>query len=88
VGSEVLGKRARRLLEALVAGERDAMKLSVIALGSVRRKMPQLAVALAGQCTAHHATLIAGALEWVDVLGRQIGEMDQQLHAWLGPMAP
>jgi transposase len=75
-------------LEALVAGERDAAKLSVMALGSLRRKMPQLAVALAGPCTAHHATLIAGALELVDVLGRQIVDIDQQLQALLGPMAP
>ena len=48
VVSEVCGKHARRLLEALVAGERDAAQLSVMALGRVRRKMPQLAVALAG----------------------------------------
>ena len=57
-------------------------------LGVVRRKMPQLAVALEGQCTAHHATRMAGALALVDVLGRQIVEMEQQLQAWLGPLAP
>src|SRR5262249_52620873 len=61
VGSEVLGKSARRLWEALVAGARDAARLSARALGSVHRKIPQRAVALAGQCTAPHATLIAGA---------------------------
>jgi transposase len=88
VVSDVFGKSARRMLEALVAGERDAAKLSVMALGSVRRKMPQLAVALEGQLTEHHATLMAGALELVDVLGRQLVDMDQQLQAWLGPMAP
>ena len=88
VVSEVCGKRARRMLEAWVVGERGAAKLSVMALGGVHRKMPQLAVALEGQCIAHHATLMAGALELVDVLGRQIGEMDQQLQEWLGSMAP
>ena len=88
VVSDVFGKSARRMLEALVAGERDAAKLSAMALGSLRRKIPQLEVALEGQFTAHHAKLIAGALELVDVLGRQIVEMDQQLHELLGPMAP
>jgi transposase len=63
VGSDVFGKRARRMLEALGAGERDAAKLSAMALGNVRRQIPQLAVALAGQLIAHHARLIAGALE-------------------------
>ena len=88
VVSDVLGKSARRMLEALVAGERNAAKLSAMALGSLRRKIPQLEVALEGQCTAHHATLIAGALELVAVLGRQIVDIDQQLQALLGPMAP
>jgi transposase len=88
VGSDVFGKSARRMLDALVAGERDAAKLSAMALGSLRRKIPQLEVALEGQFTEHHAKLIAGALELVDVLGRQIGEIDQQLHELLGPMAP
>ena len=88
VVSEVLGKRARRLLEAVVAGARDAAQLSGMALGSWRRKMPQREVALAGQCTAHHATRSAGALELVDVRGRQLGDMEQQRQAWLGPMAP
>jgi transposase len=88
VGSEVCGQRAWRLVEALVAGERDAVQLAAMALGSVRRKIPQLAVALEGQWTAHPARLIAGALELVDVLGRQSGERDQQLQALLGPLAP
>ena len=86
VVSEVCGTSARRLLEAWVAGERDAAKLSAMALGSWRRKIPQLAVALAGPCTAHHAKLIAGALELVDVRGRQSVAMDQQLHELLGPI--
>ena len=88
VVSDVFGKSARRMLEALVAGARDAAKLSAMALGSLRRKMPQFAVALEGQFTAHHATRIAGALELGDMLGRQLGEIEQQLHALLGPMAP
>ena len=76
------------MLEALVAGERDAAKLSVMALGRLRRKSPQLEGALEGQGTAHHAQRIAGALELVDVLGRQLVDMAQQLHEVLGPMAP
>jgi transposase len=54
----------------------------------LRRKIPQLEVALEGQFTAHHAPLIAGALELVDELGRQSVELDPQLHELLGPMAP
>jgi transposase len=63
VVSDVCGESARRVVEALVAGERDAAKLSAMALGSLRGKIPQLEVALEGQFTAHHAKLIAGTLE-------------------------
>jgi len=88
VVSDVFGKSARRMLDALVAGERDTAKLSALALGSLRRKIPQLEVALEGQFTTHHATLIAGALELVDVLGRQIATIDHQLQELLSPMTP
>ena len=88
VVSDVCGKSARRMLEALMGGERDPQKLSVMALGSLRGKRPQLAVALEGQCTEHHAKRITGALELVDVLGRQSAELDGQLRELLGEMAP
>src|SRR5215467_14591513 len=50
--------------------------------------MPPRAVALAGQCPAPHAQLIAGALEWGDGWGRPLGEMEPLRHAWRGPLAP
>ena len=86
--SDVFGKSARRMLDALIAGEREPRKLSVLALGSLRRKIPQLEVALEGQFTEHHARLIQGALELVDMLGRQIAEIDQQIDELLGEMSP
>jgi transposase len=88
VVSDLFGKSARRMLEALVAGERDPAKLSAMALGTLRGKIPQLEVALEGQFTEHHAKLIKGALELVDVLGRQIAEMDQQLQELMSEMPP
>jgi transposase len=48
----------------------------------------QLEVALEGQFTEPHATLIGGALQWVDVLSRQIARIDQELDELLTPMAP
>jgi transposase len=88
VVSDVFGKRARRMLEGLVAGERDPAKLSAMALGTLRGKIPQLEVALEGQCTEPHATLMKGALELVEVLGRQIAERAQQLQELLSEMPP
>ena len=88
VVSDLFGKSARRMLDALVSGERDPQKLSAMALGTLRGKIPQLEVALEGQFTEHHARLIGGALELVDVLGRQIAEIDQALQELLSEVAP
>ncbi|MFH9348041.1 hypothetical protein [Kitasatospora sp. NPDC017646] len=46
VVSDVLGKSARAMLEALEAGERDPQVLSALALGSMRGKIPVLSEAL------------------------------------------
>lgn len=80
VMSDLFSKSGRRMLEALCAGERDPKKLAVLALGTLRRKLPQLELALTGQCTAHHGRLIQGSLELIDLLDRQIAELDEQMR--------
>ena len=67
VASEVFGKSGRRMLAALIGGERDPHTLAALALGTLRRKLPQLELALTGQCTAHHARIIQGALDLIDL---------------------
>jgi transposase len=61
VVSDLFGRSGRRLLAALVAGERAPKPLAALALGVLRRTQPQLALALTGQCTDQHAWLIQGA---------------------------
>src|SRR5579883_998852 len=46
VASDLQGKSARAMLEALVAGERDTQALAELALGRMRRKIPDLQEAL------------------------------------------
>src|SRR5262249_59214138 len=63
VVSDLMGKSARAMLEALVAGERDPDVLAELALGSMRGKRPVLAEALTGRFTAHHAFLVPPILD-------------------------
>jgi hypothetical protein len=46
------------MLAALIAGERDPRQLATFALRTLRRKLPELELALTAQCTAHHGRLI------------------------------
>jgi len=71
---------------ALVAGERDPQVLASLALGSLKRKRPQLELALTGQCTAHHGTLLGLLLELIEMLDRQIATLDQQIGVLVAPL--
>jgi transposase len=88
VVSDVFGKSGRQMLQALLAGERDAQKLASMALGRLRRKLPELELALTGQFTEHHGRLIALSLELIDLLERQIAELDEQIRMLVEPFLP
>jgi transposase len=88
VVSDLFGRSGRRMLAALLAGERDPKTLAALALGVLRRKQPQLELALTGQLTEHHAWLIQGALELIDLLDRQLTDLDQPIGELMAPLAP
>jgi transposase len=88
VVSDVFGKSGRQMLQALLEGERDAQTLASLALGRLRRKLPELEVALTGQFTEHHGRLIALSLELIDLLERQIAELDEQIRLLVEPLLP
>lgn len=53
--SNVTGVSARRILNALIAGERDVHILAELAVWAARKKIPALVEALDGTFTDHHA---------------------------------
>jgi transposase len=55
VVSDVLGKSARAMLAALIAGERDLKVLSELELGRMRPRVGALEQALLGRFCDHHA---------------------------------
>jgi transposase len=57
VVSDLFGVSGRRMLAALIAGERDLQKLAALALGKLRRKLPDLELAL----TASSPTITPGS---------------------------
>jgi transposase len=88
VVADLFGASGRRMLSALIAGEREPKALAALARGRLRRKLPQLEMALSGQFTPHHARLIQGALDLIDLLDRQIVDLNQQIGDLVAPLAP
>ena len=81
VASDVLGMSGRRMLRALIDGERDPEVLAEMAIGKLRNKIPQLREALRGRFRPHHASLIGMSLDHVDHLERAIAQLDAQVDA-------
>lgn len=88
VASKVLGKSQRAMVEALIAGERDAAVLAGMALGKMRPKIPALAEALVGRFAAHHAAVARAILDHIDFLDATIARLDEEVAARLGPFLP
>jgi transposase len=87
VATDILGVSGRAMLEALVHGTTDATVLAELARGKLRRKLPALRAALAGQFRAHHARLVAQLLAHLDYLDEMIDDLSSQIASQLAPFA-
>jgi transposase len=87
VASEVLSKSGRRMLEALIAGQRDPAVLAEMALGKMRIKRAALGEALAGHFGPHHAVAVRQILDHVDFLDHSIIVVSEQVATRMAPHA-
>jgi transposase len=87
VASDVMGKSARAMLEALIAGERDPAVLANFAQTRMRVKIPELRLALEGGFSEHHALLLRMLLDHIDHLTAAIDRLDAQVEVEVAPFA-
>jgi transposase len=87
VASDVMGKSARAMLEALIAGERDPAVLADFAQTRMRLKIPELRLALEGGFSEHHALLLRMLLDHIDHLTAAIDRLDAQVEVEVTPFS-
>ena len=68
VVSDVLGKAGRRMLEALITGERDVEVIAEMAVTRMRPKIPQLQLALESRFDDHNALMVPMHFTHIDHL--------------------
>jgi transposase len=85
VVSDLLGVNSRRIIEALVAGERDPHRLAALTDGRLKATKGELAVALEGRFTPHHAFLVREHLAMIDHLVERIANFEREVEALLAP---
>lgn len=85
VATDVLGVSGRKMIEALIAGEKDISKLADLAEKRLRHKIPQLQRALEGEVTEHHRFLLRRLLDQYDFFEKEIARISERLAAIAPP---
>jgi transposase len=83
--SDVLGKSGRAMLNALVSGETDPVRLAALAQRGVKASQATLQEALRGRVTQHHRFLLQLHLSQIDALDRAITTIDREVEVNLDP---
>jgi len=85
VASSITTKSGRAMIEALIDGERRPKVLADLALGKMRSKIPDLALALEGRFGDHHALMCRLHLDHIGHLDEMIAKLDAQVEAMMAP---
>ncbi len=80
VASDVLGKSGRAMIQAMISGETDPSTLADLSKRTLRRKIPQLQLALEGHLTPHHRFMLKQLMWHVTNLEQQIAAFDAEIR--------
>ena len=87
VASDVLGVSGRSMLTALIGGAENPDQLAGLARGQLRKKQPELILALQGLVTNHHRFLLRTLLKQIDQLENLIAEYASRIDQVMAPFA-
>jgi transposase len=85
VATDIMGKSARAMLEALLAGQTDPVKLAALARGRLKAKRAQLEEALVGVLKPHHRFMLTEPFSLIDTLDEAITRVSQEIAQRLDP---
>jgi len=83
VVTDIVGVSSRRMILAIRSGIEDANELAELAKGALRRKVPQLRLALDGRVHEHHRFLLTMLIEHIEYLEQSIHRIEVQIEAHL-----
>jgi len=86
VVTDIVGKSGRAMIQALIAGESDPVKLAALADRRIRASPEQLREALRGRVTEHHRFLLHVHLQYIDFADAAIKDIDRKVAALIARM--
>jgi transposase len=84
--SDILGLSGRRMIEAMIAGQRNPFKLAELADRRIRASPKALYDALHGRLTDHHRFMLRLYLRQYDALAAAIVQIDEAVEAAIARM--
>ena len=88
VATDITGLSGRRMLHAMVEGERDPQVLAELAVRRLRDKIPALTQALAGRFSEHHAFLVETHLRLIDDHTAVLDSITARIEEAMAPFRP
>lgn len=85
VASDVFGVSGMAMVRALIAGTQTPAEIANLAKGRLRRKLPQLELALAGSVTDDHRFMLTQLLDELDGTARRIAAVEARVDEALAP---
>lgn len=85
VATDIMGKSARAMLEALLAGQTDPAVLANVARGRLKAKRAELERALTGVLKPHHRFLLREQLTPIETLDEAITQVRQEIEVRMAP---
>ena len=79
VATDVLGYSGRRMLEAMIEGKTNVEQLADLARTTLRRKIPQLRLALDGSLNQHHRFWLRQMMDHLEFLEGKIFVLEQEI---------
>jgi transposase len=83
VATDPLGASGRAMLKAIIVGETDVTKLAEMARGVLRRKIPQLQLALEGKVTPHHRFLLGELMSDLEFVESKMTRIEAEISRHL-----
>ena len=83
--TDIMGLSGRKMIEALIAGEKDPAKLARLADHRVKASQESLREALRGRVTKSHRFLLRLHLGQIDAIDAAIAEIDREVEAGIAP---
>lgn len=84
--SDITGKTGRKIIRAILAGERNPQRLASFKDGRIRRTTEEIAAALVGDYRREHLFVLEQELQLYEIYQQQISQCDRQIEEYLSSL--